>query len=267
MCRIAAYFGPPVSLSVLLDGPHGLVHQSQAAREMSGPSVAGDGWGVGWFPQGGGPPGLLKSTLPIWSCVNARTAPHAIVTRSGMGHVRLASPGIETCFLNTPLYEFGGHLFTVNGELKPWPGPLARALRAQLDDEDEAAVQGSTDAEMLGALWHTCLRQVGDPGEALRVAHGVARAEGGLVKVNVIVAGRGGWVAVRYADGDERPNSLYYAERGGGAVVASEPLDDAGGWRRVPPGSLVRADAGGIAEGPLGLEDGKSSAGAPWRVA
>jgi glutamine amidotransferase len=267
MCRIAAYYGPPVSLSTLLEGPpHGLVHQSQAAREMTDSSVAGDGWGVGWFPERDGPPGMIKSVLPIWSCLNAKTAPHAITSGSFVGHIRLASPGVEVCFLNTPLYGFGDHLFTMNGELKPWPGPLSRALRRHLHRDAEAAVQGSTDAEMLGALWSTHLRRAHskEPGQALRAAlrqaRDLAAAEGGAVKANVIVAWRGGFVAARYADSGE-PNSLYVVERDGAALVASEALDDDPRWRAVGASALVRADAGGLRQEPLDLDAARGAAG------
>src|SRR3954447_10266497 len=130
MCRIAAYVGPPVPLSALLqDPPHGLEDQSRNAREMTDSSVAGDGWGVGWFPPGVDRPGMLKSILPLWSDMNAKTAPRAITSGSVVGHVRLASPGIEVCFTNTPLYPLDDFLFTMNGELSPWPGPLSKALR------------------------------------------------------------------------------------------------------------------------------------------
>src|SRR3954447_6664406 len=120
MCRIVAYYGPPVRLSaVLSEPPHGLEHQSHDAREMTDSRVAGDGWGVAWFPPVGGPPGMIKSLLPMWSCENAKTAPPAIASGCFVGHVRLASGGIETCYLNTPLYLLGDHLFTVNGSLEP----------------------------------------------------------------------------------------------------------------------------------------------------
>src|SRR3954463_8850553 len=106
MCRIAAYRGTPVRVSSLFQEPsHGLTDQSRNAREMSGGSVAGDGWGVGWFlPESGPTPGMIKSTLPGWSDENAQTAIHAILSGSIVGHVRLASPNVETCFTNTPLY-------------------------------------------------------------------------------------------------------------------------------------------------------------------
>jgi glutamine amidotransferase len=257
MCRIAAYFGPPIRLSELLNEPtHSLEHQSRNAREMSDSSVAGDGWGIGWFTIGDEPePGMIKSILPLWSDENAKTAAHAIVSGSVVGHIRYASPNIETCFINTPLYPLGEYLWTVNGELSPWLGPLSKALRDRLHPEDEAAIRGSTDGEILGALWRTCLRgaRPHDAASALREALTIARDlafdHGGEIKMNVIVAGSAGFVAARYAEPGE-PNSLYYLagqERWhGGSLVASEPLDDGPGWHRVEPSTLVRADTGGI---------------------
>lgn len=256
MCRIAAYFGPPLRLStVLRDAPHSLTHQSQAAREM-GHSVAGDGWGVGWFSEpGDGPPGLLKSILPLWSDLNAKTATHAIASGTIVGHIRWASPGSEVCFTNTPLFVFGDHLFTINGELKPWPGPLARALRSRLDDEAEAAIQGSTDAEMLGALWQTWFRRTEekDAGlalrEALLEARQVARAEGGALRAGVIVAGREGLAAARFSDPESPPSLHYLLGEGrwrGGVLVVSEPLDDGPGWKDVEPSALLRVDKRGL---------------------
>jgi glutamine amidotransferase len=263
MCRIAAYLGPPVALSALLhEPPHSLEHQSRNAREMNGGSVAGDGWGVGWFTEGDPRPGMIKSLLPIWSDENARTAAHAIVSGSVVGHIRLASPSIETCFTNTPLYPLADHLWTINGELSPWPGPLSLAIRNHLHPDDEAAVRGSTDAELLGALWSTGLRRTRprDAAAALREALAIARDlafdHDGTIKVNVIVAGASGFVAVRYAEPGE-PNSLYYLTGQdrwhGGSLVASEPLDDGPGWLAVEPSMLVQADGRGLRVEPLDL--------------
>src|SRR4051794_19671514 len=146
MCRIAAYFGPPIRLSgMLIEPSHGLLDQSRNAREMTASSVAGDGWAVGWFAgEDSERPSLLKSILPMWSDENVRSASHGIVSGSAVGHVRLASPGVEVCLTNTPLYGLGEYLWTVNGEISPWPGPISRDLRERLDPQDEAAVRGST---------------------------------------------------------------------------------------------------------------------------
>src|SRR3954447_25747640 len=151
MCRIAAYLGPPVRLSALLDdSPHGLTDQSRNARQMSDSSVAGDGWGIGWFlPEDVPTPGTYKSILPLWSDENGKSLPRAVLSGSIVAHVRYASPNIETCFLNTPLYILDGHLWTINGMLQPWPGPLSRAMRNRLDEDHEADLRGSTDGEMM----------------------------------------------------------------------------------------------------------------------
>ena len=269
MCRIAAYLGPPVRLSALFQEPaHGLVDQGRNARQMADSSVAGDGWAVGWFlPEAGATPGLLKSILPVWSDENAKTVAHAILSGSIVGHIRLASPNVETCFINTPLYALDDHLWTINGMLQPWPGPLSKALRDRLDADHEADLRGATDGEMLGALWRTHSRRTGGRDAAtalrsmLREARDVTRAHRGEIKTNLILAGAAEVLAVRYAEPTEA-NSLYYlqgeARWRGGAVVASEPLDDGPGWHEVAPDTLVRVDGRGVRLEPLDL-DGAAS--------
>ncbi|HWE38248.1 MAG TPA: hypothetical protein VG406_16880 [Isosphaeraceae bacterium] len=262
MCRIAAYYGPPARLSVILGEPsHGLEDQSRNAREMNDGTVAGDGWGVGWSPtHDPKTPGMIKSILPLWSDENARTAAHAIRSNAIVGHVRFASPGIEVCFTNTPLYPLDDWIWTVNGELTPWPGPLGLALRERLDPEDEAAVRGSTDAELLGALWRTERRRRGAADglrAAFRVATDLARRHGGGLNANALLGGAEGLLAARFASAGE-PHSLYTLSdqpRWPGAIlIASEPLDDGPGWRAVPPSSLVVVDRDGLRIEPLDLD-------------
>src|SRR4051794_6919389 len=269
MCRIAAYFGPPARLSSLLhETPHGLTDQSRNARQMADSSIAGDGWGVGWFqPEAGPTPGMLKSILPLWSDENARTATHAILSGSVVGHIRYASPNIETCFINTPLYVLDDHLWTINGELQPWPGPLSKALRDRLDPDHEADLRGATDAEMMGALWRTHFRRTGGNDAAaglcsmLGEAPDPAPGHDGEGKTIVTLAGPTEILAVRYAEPGEA-NTLYSLEREsrwrGGVVVASEPLDDGPGWNGVGPNTLVRVDREGASMEPLDLDRTKS---------
>lgn len=262
MCRIAAYLGPRERLSTLLnEASHSLRDQSRNARQMTDSSVAGDGWGIGWFcPEAGPSPGLLKSILPLWSDENAKTATHAIRSGSFVGHIRYASPKIETCFTNTPIYVLDDHLWTINGELEPWPGPLSKALRGRLDSDHEADLRGATDGEILGALWRTHFRRAEGRDAAtalrsmLREAADLALAHDGAIKTNVILATATEILAVRYAEPGE-PNTLYYLTGeprwNGGSVVASEPLDDDPGWHAVEPDTLVRVDSRGVHLEPL----------------
>ena len=245
-------------------GDHGLKDQSLHAPQMNKTNVAGDGWGVGWFlPEASATPGLIKSRLPLWSCQNAQTAPRAILSGCVVGHVRLASGSIETSYTNTPLFVLDDHLWTINGELAPWPGPLSMALRGRLAPDHEADLRGSTDGEMLGALWRTHFRRTnardaaGALREALREARDLVRDHDGEVKANIILASAREVLAVRYAEGAE-PNSLYVsggaAHWRGGARVASEPLDNGQEWRQVPPDTLVRLDGDGVHLEALGLD-------------
>lgn len=265
MCRIAAYLGPPVRLSALLnETPHGLTDQSRNARMMSDSSVAGDGWGVGWFlPEAGPTPGLLKNVLPLWSDENGKTFPRAVMSGSVVGHVRYAAPNIETCLTNTPLYVLDDHLWTINGALEPWPGTLSKALRDRLDPDHEADLRGSTDGEMLGALWRTHFRRAGGRDAAgalrsmLREARDLTREHNGEVKTNLILASATDVVAVRFAE-PGGPNSLFYLHGEprwhGGALIASEPLDDGPGWHEVGPDTLLLADGRGVRPEPLALD-------------
>ena len=262
MCRIIAYIGEALTASSLFhEAPHGLTDQSLNAKLMTDSSVAGDGWAVGWFcPQAGPSPGLIKSVLPLWSDENGRTATRAIRSGSIVGHIRLAAPGVETCYLNTPLYALEDHLWTINGAIEPWPGPIAKAIRDRLDPDHEADLRGSTDGEMLGALWRTCFRREGGRDAAaavrsmLREAVEIVRRLRGTMKVNLILAGPHEGLAVRFADSGDQ-NSLFSCAGevrwGGGVLIASEPLDAGHGWQEVDANTLVRFDGRGARTEPL----------------
>lgn len=270
MCRIAAYLGNPLPLSALFDEPsHGLIDQGRNARRMTDSSVAGDGWGVGWFAPGvEATPGLLKNILPIWSDQNARTALPAITSGSFVGHIRLASPGIETCLTNTPIYVLDDHLWTINGSLEPWPGPLSKAIRDRLDPDHEADIRGSTDGELMGALWRTHFRRTGGKDAAaalrstIREARDMALDHGGGIKTNIILASAAELLAARFAEPGDSNTLFTFADQTrwrGGSVVASEPLDDGPGWCEVDEATLVRVDRRGVRFEPLDLDGARSA--------
>ncbi|MFO0889906.1 MAG: hypothetical protein U0790_12295 [Isosphaeraceae bacterium] len=92
--------------------------------------------------------------------------------------------------------------------------------------------------------------------EALAIARDLCLEHQGDIKMNAIVAGPEGLVAARYAE-QEKPNTLYVVSGQdrwrGGALIASEPLDDGSGWIRVEPSTLVRADENIVRTEPLDL--------------
>jgi predicted glutamine amidotransferase len=251
---MVGYFGPSISLArIIMEPSHGLLHQSRAAREMSDSSVAGDGWAAGWFSDGAAAPGIIKSAMPIWCDANAATVLPGIAARSIAAEIRLAAPGAEVSVANTPLFRFGDSLFTMNGAIVPWPGAIARELRNCLHPDDADSLIGNTDAEVLGALWHTFWRR--SPGsticalnEALSLAQRVTRMHRGTIRANLLVVDASQFVAVKFASGAQA-NSLYYLageDRWHGAAIAvSEPLDDGPGWRSVPDSALVLSDSNG----------------------
>ena len=73
MCRHLAHLGPPTTLAaLLLDPPHGLLHQSYAPADMRCDAVVNaDGFGAGWYPGAGGdhrdPPARYRSDRPMWA--------------------------------------------------------------------------------------------------------------------------------------------------------------------------------------------------------
>lgn len=247
MCRIAAYAGPPRSLHDLWLAPeHSLVVQSYAPREMNGAILNADGFGMAWYTPAAREPALYRGVLPLWGDENvARMAPH-LVSGCAVANVRSATPGMGVSAANVSPFVRGPWSFTHNGLVRSFR-PLARRLRALLDDDSYAAIEGNTDSEHLFALVTTHLAALeadGDPSPALRAALAtVARLarEGGAGALLNLVLTDGRWLlAVRHAV-DEPPPSLYLRERGEAVELASEPLDP-DGWAPVAAGTMVIVD-------------------------
>ena len=257
VCRIVGYYGQPIPLaSVLADPPHSLIHQSYAPRELPDATHCGDGWGVAWFPsrEPESPMGVFRTTRPLWNDENAKDMGHAVFAASLVANARLTLPNLEVTEVNTPVYTFEGRVQTENGGVDPWPGPFIRALRHELDTQAEAQLRGSTESEILAAIWSTLFRGkcAGDASAALREmikrVLKIVRRHDGKIHENMLIAGPTELLAVRVAEGLE-PHSLYRLDRGRlwpeGTVIASEPLDDDPGWESIPVGSLVRVDSSG----------------------
>ena len=73
MCRWLAYYGDPIPIEVLvLRRQHSLIDQSLHSRDAGADPTNGDGFGVGWYDELGGMPGLYKSIQPAWNDRNLR---------------------------------------------------------------------------------------------------------------------------------------------------------------------------------------------------
>lgn len=259
MCRFVAYLGAPVSLDLLLLKPsNSLVQQSFDSKEFR-LRVNGDGFGMAWYSKHRPEPVRTRTLTPAWS--NRNLLSFAPVTFSSciLAHVRAASPGLPVADMNCHPFISGPYAFCHNGSIGDFQA-RKRGLLATLSDEAFAGIEGSTDSEILFALFLDRIRsrRTGDRGrdmaEALAaVCRRVADHEGEPSYLNLCVTDGLRVAATRFStDPDGKMSSLYshhgkrYAciddkcrmvEPGEGlttAIIASEPLSDDPGWEEVP---------------------------------
>ncbi len=245
MCRLAAYVGPPKSLSELwLSPPHNLVVQSYAPREMNGALLNADGFGMAWYTPAAATPALYRTVLPLWGDENVpRMAPH-LVTGCAIANVRSATPGMGIQSSNVSPFVRGRWAYTHNGFVRGFRERVARPLRERLSDVAYAAIEGSTDSEHLFALITTHLVGLGeheDPAPRVRRAltelYPLLEAAGSAALLNVILTDGRWLVALRHAIGEPAP-SLYRRVREGGVEIVSERLDESG-WEPIDPDTFV----------------------------
>ncbi|WP_405108449.1 ergothioneine biosynthesis protein EgtC [Micromonospora sp. NBC_01405] len=240
MCRHLAYVGPPVSLRALLyDPPHSLVRQSWAPRDMrGGGTINADGFGVGWYPPGGGEPLRYRRGTPIWGDV---TLPElAVATTSGavLAAVRSATVGMPVLDTAAAPFAEGPWLFSHNGVVRGWPDAVT-GLAGRLPVRDLLTLDAPTDAALLWALVRHRLRAGDDPARAVaQTVTRVAAAAPGS-RLNLLLTD--GRTVVASVAG----HALSLRRTPGAVLLASEPHDDEPGWQAVPDGRLVVATTAG----------------------
>lgn len=277
MCRIAAYLGgPEVSLaSLALEPEHSLVEQAHSPREMLSGTVNTDGFGAGWYvPEGPGSavqapgvpseePALYRSGHSIWADASFASLAGKLASRAIFAALRNATPGLPVEDSGVPPFGFGPYLFMHNGAVEGFRHTAMRELRSSLSDAAYANLLGVTDSETIFAglcdrLGVSATDEAsGKPdsgtlaealAETIRHVAQIAERAGLQATLNLSVTDGSAMVFSRYSLRGPG-NSLYYLEDGrafpGGLAVASERLDGDPGWREVPDGHLLVADAGG----------------------
>ncbi|HEY0815191.1 MAG TPA: class II glutamine amidotransferase [Pseudonocardia sp.] len=259
-----AYSGSPVLADDLLFRPeHSIIDQSLHAR-LGGVTTNGDGFGIGWYPEGGGSaPAVFKGTHPAWNDQNLREVASQIRTPLLFAHVR-ASSGTPVQRSNCHPFRYGQWLWMHNGSLAGFE-VVKRELLAAVDDSLYPQIEGSTDTETLFFLALT-FGLTDDPAGAVARAVGfveeVGRKHGVEYPVHMTAATSDGesiWV-FRYSS-EKATSSLFYStdvsqlrqlypelpvldELGNDTrFIVSEPLRALpGAWNEVPEGSwaLVR---------------------------
>jgi gamma-glutamyl hercynylcysteine S-oxide hydrolase len=235
MCRHMVYIGPPVPLSaLLLEPPHGLLHQSWAPQDMrGGGTINADGFGVGWYAGGG--PVRYRRASPIWSDDGFAELAGGTYASAVLAVVRSATVGMPVTEAACAPFATDGWLFSHNGLVAGWPDSVAK-LAEQVPVVDLLTLDASTDSALLWALVRHRLRGGVAPATALRhvVAEVGAAAPGS--RLNLLLFNG------HHAYATTAGHSLWTRQTPEGLVIASEPFDDRAGWEPVPDRHLVIAD-------------------------
>ena len=241
MCRHLAYLGPPITLEALLLAPdHALLRQSYAAREMTSGSLNADGFGVGWYDLDVRPePSRYRRAIPMWHDRSFASMAGLVSSTAVVAAVRNATPGLPVEESGSAPFTSGPWLFSLNGFVKGFRADAGIELRSLLSAARLAGIEGASDTEVLFALVLDQLDAGTPPAEALaKVVATVQKVSGGYL--NLLLGD--GRMAVATTVG----NTLYSIADGGEITLSSEPFDTRGAWTKIPEGSVVRADAGGV---------------------
>ena len=241
MCRFLAYLGPPVTLDALLLAPErSLLRQSYDPQYQRHGRMNADGFGVGWWDPARRPePARYRTTRPMWTDRSFASVAGLIEAPAVVASVRSAAPGMPVDESNTHPFTSGRWLFAHNGEVEGFRGEAGTRLRRMVSDERLAAIDGSTDSELLFALALDRLDAGATPGRALvEVIAAVTEVTTG--RVNLVLSDGERVAATAHGD------TLFVLGGTGRVVVASEPYDDDPGWQRVDDGALVEGIPGEV---------------------
>lgn len=244
MCRHLAYLGPPIAPERLLfDAPHALVQQAVAPRYQTATPDNPDGWGVAWYPHRARVPRAHRSATPMWDDIAFFSDPPA-ASGAFVAAARAASPGSVVDVSGNAPFVAGRWAFSLNGSVPAFHDGVGEELRDRVSPSRREALVGDTDSEVLLALVLDEIERKTKPAAALAgVATRVHDRAGGRINLLLVDGRRVFATAIG--------NSLFVRNTRGATVVASEPLDDATGWERVPDRSLVEATAERSASVPL----------------
>lgn len=243
MCRHLAWLGEPVSLaSPVLERPHSLHRQSYAPRHQEHGTVNADGFGVGWYVDSRAEPVRYRRAQPIWSDASFASLAPTISAGCLLAAVRDATPGFAACDESSSApFLHGRWMFSHVGALADWPRARQTLLGRTFDVPEAAA---PVDSALLFGVAVASWTAGASLGEGLAEAVVAGRSVGGG-RLSFLATDGERLAATSYGD----PLFCHESERG--VLLASEPLDDDAGWRRLPETCLVEADRDGVLTRPL----------------
>jgi glutamine amidotransferase len=257
MCRHLAYLGPPRSLASLLYEPtSSLEVQSWKPVHQRDGAMNADGWGVGWWDAAvRAEPARYRTAAPMWTDRSFHSVADVVQAGSIVAAVRSATPPSPIVGTGNAPFSSGPWLFSLNGFVTDFRAGVGEELRREVSVARAAGIEGSADTEVLFALVLDQLDAGAPPADALAtVTASVLSRTGG--KLNLLL-GDGSTITAT-AHGNSLFTLLGEGLATGGALVASEPLDDHPAWERVPDGSIVLACIDGLQVVPLTTFGGPS---------
>ncbi len=220
MCRHLGWLGAPVSVaSLLLDQPSGLLVQSYAPRRQKHGLMNADGWGVGFFSDGGpdhAGPRRWRSASPLWGDASFASVAPALISRCLVAAVRSASVGMAIEPSASAPFTDGTWLLSHNGIVDR--AVLPASARAE-STNDSALLAALIFRRGVDVLADTIVEMAADDPEA---------------RLNILAADGSRLVATTWGD------TLSVLRRDDGVVLASEPYDDDPGWQEIPDQHLVQ---------------------------
>jgi len=250
MCRHLLYLGEPVTLAeVLTEPPHSLYQQSWAPRLQRYGTVNADGFGIGWYPvdgadpaeadQAGAGPARYRRAVPVWTDCNLPELARTIRSRAVLAAVRSATAGTSQDECAAAPFRDGRWLFSHNGVIQDWR-ELPEQADLGLDGAGLLSLESACDSALLWAAASRRLRDGATAADALAaVTADIARVRPDA-RLNMLLTDGRTATATRWGD------TLWYRETPGRLLIASEPDDDAGGWREVPEHSLIQGGPAGV---------------------
>ena len=241
MCRLLGYLGPAVPLHALLYEPaHSLHEQSWAPQAQRSGVVNADGVGVGWYDLDRRPePARYRAARPMWADRSLESLAGVVTSTAVLAAVRSATPPSPSEETSTPPFTDGPWLFAHNGSINGFRDGVGTRLRRSLSERRDAGIVGTSDSEVLFALFLDRIDAGMPAREALAsVVDAVDQEDGGYLTMIAMDGPR--LVAVVAGD------PLHLLSTGASVIAASEPHDNDAGWERVPDASLIEATPGDV---------------------
>ncbi len=249
MCRLAAYLGTEISLSVFLqEHEHSLLQQSWAPKEMQDGTLNADGYGVAWLADN--IPSSYKNVLPIWSDTNLDSLGRSIRSQLWLANVRSATPGQGISESNTQPFIKDSLIFIHNGCLKPFNNITKARFLDVLANTISAEITGDSDSQYLFALLQQHLQNQESISNAIISTMNALKSicsNSVSALLNIVISDGDSLYACRHALNGNCP-SLYYLIKQDNVWIASEPLSPDDAWMTFPKHSFIRFNRSGVIE-------------------